>query len=84
MVTNTSDPSTAPLHADLQSLWKQHASLAVLSGHGEQRGEEDEEDEESRGESEQDREILRTERKRRLSSMREVGLWEGVSLQLFW
>lgn len=68
------EPSTALLYADLQSLWKQRASLAVLPEHGEKhRGEEEEE--EARGESEQDREILRTERKRRYSSMREVGLW---------
>lgn len=71
-------PSTVLLHADLQSLWKQHASLTVLSEHeGKQRG--GEEEEEARGESEQDREILRTERKRRLSSMREVGLCGGAA-----
>lgn len=65
------DLSTALLHADLQSLWKQCATIIVLPG---QSGEE----EEGRGESEQDREILRTERKRRQSSMREVSLCEGT------
>ncbi|KAA8580912.1 hypothetical protein FQN60_013870 [Etheostoma spectabile] len=63
-----SAPCGSLLHADLQSLWKQCASPIV-----QQRGEEEEE---ARGESEQDREILRAERKRRNSSMREVGLSE--------
>lgn len=70
------DPSTALLHYDLQSLWKHSATLTLLLGPEEkERGEEDE-DEEAAGESKQDREILRTERKRRKSSMREVGLRE--------
>ncbi|XP_070784582.1 REC8 meiotic recombination protein b [Enoplosus armatus] len=61
-------------HADLQSLWKQCASLTVLPGHGEKhRGAEEEEEE-----SEQDREILRTERKRRHSSMREISSESGL------
>ncbi|TMS08858.1 hypothetical protein E3U43_014405 [Larimichthys crocea] len=72
-----SAPCGLLLHADLQSLWKQHASLTVLSEHeGKQRG--GEEEEEARGESEQDREILRTERKRRLSSMRELSSESGL------
>ncbi|XP_029935832.1 REC8 meiotic recombination protein b [Myripristis murdjan] len=66
-----SAPTASLLHPDLQLLWKQCAQIAVFPRHGEQHrgGEEDEEEEEERGESEQDREILRTERKRRLSSM---------------
>ncbi len=74
------DPSAALFHADLQSLWKQCASLTVLPGRGGKKREEEEEEveEEARGESEQDREILRTERKRRHSSMKEVGLCEGT------
>jgi len=63
----TFDPSTALLHADLQSLWKQCALLTALPGHGEEE------------ESQQDREILRTERKRRQSSMKEVGPCEGYT-----
>ncbi|KAM9337560.1 REC8 meiotic recombination protein b [Symphorus nematophorus] len=67
-------PCGSLLHADLQSLWKQHASLTVLPGQGEeQRGEEMEEEE-----SEQDREVLRTERKRRHSSMREISSESGL------
>lgn len=72
------EPSTALLHADLQSLWKERASLTVLPGRGEKRREEEEEEEEARGESEQYREILRTERKRGHSSLREVGLCQGT------
>lgn len=74
------DPSPAVLHADLQSLWKQCASLTVLPEYGEkQRGEEEEKEDEVKVESEQDREILRTERRRRRhSSMKEVGLCEGT------
>ncbi|XP_073343959.1 REC8 meiotic recombination protein b [Pagrus major] len=60
--------------ADLQALWKQHALLAVLPGNGEkQRGEEEDEEE-----SEHDREILRTERKRRYSSMKEISSESGL------
>uniref|UniRef100_UPI0037E7D45E REC8 meiotic recombination protein b n=1 Tax=Semicossyphus pulcher TaxID=241346 RepID=UPI0037E7D45E len=72
-----SAPCGSLLHTDLQSLWKQCASLTVLSVYGEnQRGEEDKEG--VRGESEQDREILRTERKRRHSSMREISSESGL------
>nr|QWV53788.1 meiotic recombination protein [Dicentrarchus labrax] len=74
-----SAPCGCLLHADLQSLWKQRALLTVLSGNGE-KGEEEEEEEEAaaRGESEQDREILRAERKRRHSSMREISSESGL------
>lgn len=76
------DLSAALLHADLQSLWKQCASITILPGPGEKQiGVEEEEEEEARGESEQDREILRAERKRRHSSRREVGLCEGAFLK---
>ncbi|KAI3355146.1 hypothetical protein L3Q82_018014, partial [Scortum barcoo] len=68
-----SAPCGSLLHADLQSLWKQCALLTVLPGHGQkQRGEE------ARRESEQDREILRTERKRRHSSMKEISSESGL------
>ncbi|XP_028289321.1 REC8 meiotic recombination protein b [Parambassis ranga] len=61
------------LHADLQLLWKQQASITVLPGHGEQQTDEDE----VKGESEQDREILRTEGKRRYSNMKEMSTESG-------
>lgn len=65
--------STALLHSDLQTLWKQQASLAVLPKQEKEKGEEEEEEEGRLG-SEQEREIMRAERKRRDSSMKEVGL----------
>ncbi|XP_074478172.1 REC8 meiotic recombination protein b [Sebastes fasciatus] len=71
-------PCGSLIHADLQSLWKQCASITVLRGHGDKQTWEEEEEEEARGESEQDREILRTERKRRLSSMREMSGESGL------
>ncbi|KAM7370063.1 hypothetical protein PAMP_011348 [Pampus punctatissimus] len=68
-----SAPCGSLVHTDLHSLWKQCASLTTLPGPEEnQRGEEEEDGEEAGGESEQDREILRTERKRRHSSMKEL------------
>lgn len=70
------DPSTALLHSDLQSLWKHSAKLTVMPGPEKKERGKEEEDEEAAGESKQDTEILRTERKRRKSSMREVGLRE--------
>ncbi|XP_034718187.1 REC8 meiotic recombination protein b isoform X2 [Etheostoma cragini] len=71
-----SAPCGSLLHADLQSLWKQCASPIVLPRPGgQQRGEEEDE---AGGESEQDREILRAERKRRNSSMRETSSESGV------
>lgn len=64
----SSDPlptSAALVHPNLLSLWKQRASIAVQSESGAtQRAAE---------ESEQDMEILRTERKRRHSRVKEVG-----------
>uniref|UniRef100_A0A4W6EJP7 REC8 meiotic recombination protein b n=1 Tax=Lates calcarifer TaxID=8187 RepID=A0A4W6EJP7_LATCA len=63
-------------HADLQSLWKQHAVLSVLPARGEKQRREKAEVEEARGESEQDREVLRTER--RHSGMREVSSESGL------
>lgn len=75
-------PSAALLHTDLQSLWKQSALLTVLPGHKEKQRGEGEEDKEGPGESEHDREILRTERKRRHSSMSQVGHYEGTTLFL--
>jgi len=58
------NPSAALLHDDLSSLWKRQASLTILPGSGdEQRAE---------GESEHDMEILRTERRRRLSRTKGV------------
>ncbi|XP_067434438.1 REC8 meiotic recombination protein b [Thunnus thynnus] len=74
-----SAPCGPLLHADLLSLWKQGASLATLPGCEEkQRRGDEEEEEEVRGESEQDREILRTERKRRHSSMKEIPSESGL------
>ncbi|XP_075308519.1 REC8 meiotic recombination protein b [Odontesthes bonariensis] len=71
-----SAPCGSLLHDDLSSLWKQQASLTVLPGSGdEQRAE---------GESEHDMEILRTERRRRLSRTKgarsESGPAEGSSV----
>ncbi|GLD73792.1 meiotic recombination protein REC8 homolog [Lates japonicus] len=63
-------------HADLQSLWKQRAVLSVLPARGEKQRREKAEVEEARGESEQDREVLRTERKH--SGMREVSSESGL------
>ncbi|XP_042365954.1 REC8 meiotic recombination protein b [Plectropomus leopardus] len=71
-------PCGSLLHADLQSLWKQCASITALLVHGEKQREEEEEEEEARGESEQDREILRAERKRRHSSRREISSESGL------
>ncbi|KAM9332607.1 meiotic recombination protein REC8 homolog [Pholidichthys leucotaenia] len=59
-----STPCGSLLHADLQSLWKQQASLAVLPEQAEQHIDEEEE---------QERELLRTKRKMRQSS-KEVGV----------
>ncbi|KAM7390670.1 hypothetical protein PAMA_008725 [Pampus argenteus] len=74
-----SAPCGSLVHADLHSLWKQCASLTTLPGPEEKQGGEEEEDgEEARGESEQDREILRTERKRRHSSMKEIPNESGL------
>ncbi|XP_033988162.1 REC8 meiotic recombination protein b [Trematomus bernacchii] len=69
-----SAPCGALVNADLLSLWKQCALLTSLPGlwGGE------EEEERARGGSEQDREILRTERKRRQSSMREISSESGL------
>ncbi|XP_054479272.1 REC8 meiotic recombination protein b [Anoplopoma fimbria] len=67
-------PCGSLLHSDLQSLWRQCASLTAQPGHeGEKSGEEEEEEE-----SQRDREILRTERKRRQSSMREISSESGL------
>ncbi|XP_068604193.1 REC8 meiotic recombination protein b [Brachionichthys hirsutus] len=64
-----SAPCGPLLHADLLSLWKQHALLTSLwKGN----------DEESTGEEEQDREILRTEGNGRLSSLREISIESGL------
>ncbi|KAM6908101.1 REC8 meiotic recombination protein b [Lycodopsis pacificus] len=57
-------PCGSLLHTDLQSLWKQCASLTALPGHEE--------------ESQHDREILRTERKRRQSRAREISSESGL------
>lgn len=69
--TLLSDTSTALLHADLLSLWKQSASLTALSGQEKKRRLEDEDGEDD------EREVLRTERKRKRSNMKEVSLNEG-------
>ncbi|CAK6951903.1 REC8 meiotic recombination protein b [Scomber scombrus] len=71
-----SAPCGSLLHADLHSLWKQCASLTALSGCVKNQMWEDEEEEED--ENREDREILRTERKRRHSSMKEVSLSEAM------
>uniref|UniRef100_A0A8D3BDH3 REC8 meiotic recombination protein b n=1 Tax=Scophthalmus maximus TaxID=52904 RepID=A0A8D3BDH3_SCOMX len=67
-------------HADLQLLWKQCALLTVLPAQGGKRSEEMEEGEEeaegARGESEQEREILRTER--RHSDMKQISSESGL------
>ncbi|KAK2859322.1 hypothetical protein Q5P01_003942 [Channa striata] len=66
-------------HVDLQSLWKQYALITVLPECGEkQREEKEEEGEEVKGESEQDKEILRTERSRRHSGMKEVAALDVI------
>ncbi|XP_031705629.1 REC8 meiotic recombination protein b [Anarrhichthys ocellatus] len=59
-------PCGSLLHTDLQSLWKQCTSLTTLPGHEEEE------------ESQHDREILRTERKRRQSSAREISSESGL------
>ncbi|XP_010779262.1 REC8 meiotic recombination protein b [Notothenia coriiceps] len=71
-----SAPCGALVNADLLSLWKQCALLTPLPGLG--GGEEEDEEERARGGSEQDREILRAERKRRQSSMREISSESGL------
>ncbi|XP_030611912.1 REC8 meiotic recombination protein b isoform X2 [Archocentrus centrarchus] len=68
-----SAPCGSLLHADLQTLWKQQASLAILPREEKAKGEVEEgEEEEGRSESVQEREIMRTEKKRRHSSMKEI------------
>ncbi|KAL6098017.1 rec8 [Pungitius sinensis] len=64
-------PCGALLHTDLQSLWKQCASLTALPGHKGGLCEEE-------GDSQQDREILRSERKRRQASVRELSSESGL------
>ncbi|CAI5673540.1 unnamed protein product [Oreochromis niloticus] len=66
-----STPCGSLLHTDLQTLWKRQASLAVLPRQEKEKGEEEEEEEERLG-LEQEREIMRAERKRRHSSMKEI------------
>ncbi|XP_034022355.1 REC8 meiotic recombination protein b [Thalassophryne amazonica] len=69
-----SGPSGSLLHTDLQSLWKQCALLPTL--HTYQGGEEEkDEEEESTGHSEQDREILR---RMRQSGMKEMHSESGL------
>ncbi|KAM8823608.1 REC8 meiotic recombination protein b [Spinachia spinachia] len=64
-------PCGSLLHTDVQSLWKQCASLTALPRHkGGLRGGEEE--------SQRDREILRSERKRRQSSVRELSSESGL------
>nr|XP_020470997.1 meiotic recombination protein REC8 homolog [Monopterus albus] len=68
------NPCTSLIQEDLMSLWKKCAVLTVLPDHEKkQRGEEEEE-------SEQNREILRTERKRRHSSLKEISVESGLQL----
>ncbi|XP_054893374.1 REC8 meiotic recombination protein b isoform X2 [Poeciliopsis prolifica] len=65
-----SAPCGSLVHPDLLSLWKQRASIAIQRKSGAaQRAEE---------ESEQDMEILRTERKRRHSRMKEMSSQSGL------
>ncbi|KAM4718049.1 REC8 meiotic recombination protein b [Anableps anableps] len=65
-----SAPCGSLLHPSLLSLWKQRASIAILSESGAmQRAE---------GELEQDVEMLRTERKRRHSCMKEISSESGL------
>ncbi|XP_041670519.1 REC8 meiotic recombination protein b [Cheilinus undulatus] len=76
-------PCGSLLHNDLQSLWKQCATLSSLptfreNMRGGEEEAEEEEEEEARVESEQDREILRMERKRRQSSLREISSESGL------
>ncbi|XP_034562878.1 REC8 meiotic recombination protein b isoform X2 [Notolabrus celidotus] len=61
-------------HTDLQTLWKKCATLATY----EELWREEREEEEVQGGSEQDREILRAERKRRQSSMKEISSESGL------
>ncbi|KAF7667317.1 hypothetical protein LDENG_00067570 [Lucifuga dentata] len=63
-----SAPCGSLLHTDLQSLWKQ----CILLQYEKHRGEKEDEEEEAREESVQDREELRTERARIRSGMREA------------
>ncbi|KAM4543461.1 REC8 meiotic recombination protein b [Fundulus diaphanus] len=65
-----SAPCGSLLHPNLLSLWKQRASITVLSESGAMRGAE--------GESEQDMETLRLERKRRHSRMKEMSSESGL------
>ncbi|XP_026218374.1 REC8 meiotic recombination protein b isoform X1 [Anabas testudineus] len=74
-------PCGSLVHTDLQSLWKQCALLIVLPEDEEkQREKEEDDEEEGTVESEQDREILRTERgrRRRHSSMKELSSESGL------
>ncbi|XP_026148251.1 REC8 meiotic recombination protein b [Mastacembelus armatus] len=68
-------PCGSLLHADLQSLWKKCAFLTALPGEEEKQ---QQEADELSGESEQDREILRTERKRRHSNLKEFSSESGL------
>ncbi|XP_061570048.1 REC8 meiotic recombination protein b [Cololabis saira] len=63
-----SAPCGSLIHADLLSLWKQQATLTVLPGSGER----------SEAEGDSDMEILRTERKRRHSRMKESHSESGL------
>ncbi|KAF7213687.1 REC8 meiotic recombination protein b isoform X1 [Nothobranchius furzeri] len=65
-----SAPCGPLLHPDLLLLWKQHASLAILPESEEVLG--------AGGESEQDMEVLRDERKRRHSRMKETSSESGL------
>uniref|UniRef100_A0A3P9PW32 REC8 meiotic recombination protein b n=1 Tax=Poecilia reticulata TaxID=8081 RepID=A0A3P9PW32_POERE len=65
-----SAPCGSLVHPGLLSLWKQRASIAVQSESGATRRAEEE--------SEQDMEILRTERKRRHSRMKEMSSQSGL------
>ncbi|KAM6900528.1 REC8 meiotic recombination protein b [Xenentodon cancila] len=65
-----SAPCGPLVHVDLLSLWKQQASLPVRPGSGEKN--------KAEGESEQDMEILRTERKRRHSRVKATHSESGL------
>uniref|UniRef100_A0A096MGD5 Rad21/Rec8-like protein C-terminal eukaryotic domain-containing protein n=2 Tax=Poecilia formosa TaxID=48698 RepID=A0A096MGD5_POEFO len=65
-----SAPCGSLVHPSLLSLWKQRASIAIQSESGATRRAEEE--------SEQDMEILRTERKRRHSRMKEMSSQSGL------
>ncbi|XP_067342544.1 REC8 meiotic recombination protein b [Channa argus] len=74
-----STPCGSLLHPDLQSLWEQSALITSLPECGQnQRGYEEEEEKQVKGDSEQDKEIQRTKRRRGHSGMNEMSSESGL------